>query len=250
MITIIIPFYNEESKNKKSLSRFLNDLSKYISQKFNKKNKFILIDDCSSDKTVKLIEEFLHKLKKNQKNKVIFIKNEKNRGHGYTLKRGFKMCKTKYVTTLVSDYDTPFLDFSKFTSKNIDLVMFPWLNIEKYSRSRLILSTLFNLIYSVAFDVKVNYIQAPCLYKHKIFKKIKANANNGGSYLAEVAVKLLRSNITYAEEHIYYYNKSVIDRTVSFLNFMKVIRDFILLYLVVRILNKSKYTVKAKKIYL
>tara|TARA_B110000259_G_scaffold92499_1_gene107219 strand:- start:2819 stop:3571 length:753 start_codon:yes stop_codon:yes gene_type:complete len=250
MITIIIPFYNEESKNKKSLTLFLKDLSKYISQKFNNKNKFILIDDCSSDNTVKLIKEFIHRLKKNQRNKVVFLRNDENRGHGYTLKRGFKMCKTKYVTTLVSDYDTPFLDFSKFTSKNIDLVMFPWVNIEKYSRTRLILSTLFNLFYSVAFDVKVNYIQAPCLYKLKIFKKIKANADNGGSYLAEVAIKLLKSNITFAEEHVYYYNKSVIDRTVSFSNLMKVIKDFVLLYLEINVINQSRYKFKAKKIYL
>ena len=146
MITIIIPFYNEESKNKKSLHTFLKDLSKYISLGYNNKNKFILIDDGSKDETVKIINNFINRLKKNQKNKVIFIRNASNRGHGYTLRKGFKMSKTKYVTTLASDYDTPFLDFRKFTSKNIDLVMFPWVNIEKYSRSRLILSTLFNLI--------------------------------------------------------------------------------------------------------
>ena len=64
MITIIIPFYNEESKNKKSLLLFLKDLSKYISLNFNNKNKFILIDDGSRDKTVTVIEEFIHKLKK------------------------------------------------------------------------------------------------------------------------------------------------------------------------------------------
>ena len=63
MITIIIPFYNEESKNKKSLLLFLKDLSKYISLNFNNKNKFILIDDGSRDKTVTVIEEFIQGLK-------------------------------------------------------------------------------------------------------------------------------------------------------------------------------------------
>ena len=86
MITIIIPFYNEESKNKKSLLLFLKDLSKYISLNFNNKNKFILIDDGSRDKTVTVIEEFIHKLKKKHKNKVLFLRNEKNKGHGYTLR--------------------------------------------------------------------------------------------------------------------------------------------------------------------
>ena len=178
------------------------------------------------------------------------MRNEKNKGHGYTLRRGFKLCKTKYVTTLASDYDTPFLDFRKFTSKNLDLIMFPWLNIEKYSRGRLVLSRLFNLIYSVAFDVKVNYIQAPCLIKLKIFKRIRVNADAGGTYMAELAIKLLRSKITFAEAFVYYNNKSIIDRTVSFSNFMKVIKDFILTYVDVNIFNKKKYKARAKKIYL
>ena len=73
MITIIIPFYNEESKNKKSLLLFLKDLSKYISLNFNNKNKFILIDDGSRDKTVTVIEEFIHKLKKKHKNLITII---------------------------------------------------------------------------------------------------------------------------------------------------------------------------------
>jgi len=250
MITIIIPFYNEESKNKKSLSRFLKDLSKYISLNFNNKNKFILIDDGSRDKTVTAIEEFIHKLKKTHRNKILFIRNEKNKGYGYTLKRGFKISKTKYVTVLPSDYDSPFLDYRKFTSKNIDLVMFYRFNLEKYSRSRLLLSTLFVLIYNVVFDVKVNYIQSGCLYKLSVIKKIKVNANGGANYLSELAVKLLRSNITYTEVPISFKNKSIIDRTVSFSNFMKVAKDFILTYVDVNILNKSKYKAKAKKIYL
>jgi glycosyltransferase involved in cell wall biosynthesis len=250
MITIIIPFYNEESKNKKSLTLFLKDLSKYISQKFNNKNKFILIDDGSRDKTVRLINEFIRRLKKNQKNKVTFLSNEKNRGHSYTINRGYRLCKTKYMMALASDYDHPFLDLSKFTSRNIDLVMFPWVNIEKYSRTRLVLSTLFNLFYSLAFNVKVNYIQAPCLYKVRAFRKIKIRAGTGGTYLSELAVKLLRSNIIFAEKPIYYYNESIIDRTVSFSNFIKVIRDFIILYLEVNIFNRNKYKAQAKKIYL
>ena len=61
MITIIIPFYNEESKNKKSLTAFLKTFSKYISLSFNKKNQFILIDDGSTDQTHQVIKDFIGK---------------------------------------------------------------------------------------------------------------------------------------------------------------------------------------------
>jgi len=250
MITIIIPFYNEESKNKKSLDLFLRGLSKYVSLSFNNKNQFILIDDGSRDKTSNVIEKFISKLKKTQKNRVIFIKNGRNRGYAYTLRRGFKLSKTKYVTTLPSDNDLPFIDYRKYTSKNIDFVMYHRSNMEKYSRSRLLLSALFNLIYNLAFDVKVHYIQGSGLYKLNKIKNIKVNASGGGDYLAELAVKLLRSNITYSEEPTYFKNKSIIDRTVSLVNFTKVIKNFIVAYLEVNLINKNKYRARAKKIYL
>ena len=253
MITIIIPFYNEESKNKKSLRSFLKALSKYISLNFNKKSQFILIDDGSTDKTLQVIQAFIKNLDKNQKKKILFISNDTNRGLGYTIRKGFKLAKTKYVTTLPSDNDLPFINYKKFTSKNLDFVMFYRSNMEKYTRGRLILSTLFTLFYNVAFDIKTHYIQATCLYKLKLIKKLIKKSNiklSGTSYLAELATKLLRSNITFTEEPTYYKNKSTIDRTVSLKNLLMVIKDFILIYIDVNIINKSQYKKKAKKIYL
>lgn len=250
MITIIIPFYNEESKNKKSLNLFLKELLKYISLKFNNNNKFILIDDGSEDNTSNEIKQFLRSLNKKQKKMIKFFKNKKNEGYAYCLKRGFKLSKTKYVTTIPSDNDLPFIDYRKYTSKNIDFVMYPRSNMEKYSRCRLLLSTLFNLFYNLAFDVKVQYIQGSGLYKLSKIKKINIYANSGGAYLAELAVKLLRSKITYSEEPVYFKNKSIIDRTVSLVNFLKIFKNFVVAYLDVNFFNKKKYMYKAKKIYL
>ena len=151
--------------------------------------------------------------------------------------------------SIPSDNDIPLIDYTKFISQNIDLVMLPWLNIEKYSTSRLLLSRLFNLFYNLVFNVKVNYIQAPCVYKRKIFKKIKVFSSVGGTFLAELAIKFLKRNITFTEIFIYYNNKSVIDRTVSVSNFLKIIKDFIFLFLEVYIINRKNYKNKAKKIY-
>ena len=52
MITFVIPFFNEESKNSKSLKIFLKDLSKYISHVTNKINYFILMTDGSTATTL------------------------------------------------------------------------------------------------------------------------------------------------------------------------------------------------------
>ena len=60
MITFVIPFFNEESKNKKSLKNFLKDLSKYILQPRNKNNHFILMNDGSTDKTLEFLKTFIN----------------------------------------------------------------------------------------------------------------------------------------------------------------------------------------------
>ena len=66
MITFVIPFFNEESKNSKSLKIFLKDLSKYISHIKNKNNYFILMNDGSTDKTLEFLKTFIKNKKKNK----------------------------------------------------------------------------------------------------------------------------------------------------------------------------------------
>ena len=77
MITFIIPFFNEESKNSKNLKIFLKDLSKYILHKKNKNNYFLLMNDGSTDKTLEFLKTFI---KNQNKKKVIFINFKKNKG--------------------------------------------------------------------------------------------------------------------------------------------------------------------------
>lgn len=248
MLSIIVPFYNEESRNKKKLISFVNELLFYSKQKFNKNTKFILIDDGSTDNTFSLVKSIICK-KKLQKKKIVFIKNKINKGYGYTLKRGFKLCKTKYVASIPSDRDLPFIDYSTFILNKIDLVIFYCANLEKYSRMRFILSTLFNLIYNMAFDLRIHYIQGCGFFNLYKLRKIKVNSNYS-SYLAEITIKMLHSKIRYVEKAIYFRNKSIIDRAVSFKNLVSVVKDFIFTYLEVKIFSKKKYSFKSKKIYL
>ena len=69
------------------------------------------------------------------------------------------------------------------------------------------------------------------------------------SFWPEVNIKMLKSKIRYAEIPMIFNNESIIDRTVSFLNFFEVIMQFIKNYFDINIINKKKYKFKAKKIY-
>ena len=244
MITFFIPFYNEEIR--KNLQKFLPILAKFISLKINNNNKFILVNDGSTDKTKDLLIKFNKKIK--NKNKIIIINNDQNKGVGYSFKKALKICKTKYIMSIPSDNDVPLINYNKYLKKNVDFVMFYKANMEIYSRNRFFLSMMFRMIYGYFFDVRVNYVQSPCIYRCKILKKINIYSQRM-SFWPEVNIKMLKSKIRYAEIPMIFNNESIIDRTVSFLNFFEVIMQFIKNYFDINIINKKKYKFKAKKIY-
>ena len=83
-ISVISPIYNRE----KFISRFIGSIQ---SQNF-KDIEIILIDDNSSDNSVKLIEKY-----KGEDKRIILIKNKKNKGTFVARNLGVLMSKAKYV---------------------------------------------------------------------------------------------------------------------------------------------------------
>jgi glycosyltransferase involved in cell wall biosynthesis len=245
MITFFIPFYNEEIR--KNLKIFLPNLSTFISAEKNKRNEFILVNDGSTDKTFELLKKFIKK-HKNRKN-ISLISNKKNRGVGHSFISALKICKTNYIMPIPSDNDVPLIDYTKYLKNNVDFVMFYKSNMEIYSRNRYALTMLFRMLYGYFFNVQVNYIQSPCIYKCKILKKIKINSKRM-SFWPEVNIKMLKSKIKYTEVPMIFKNESKIDRTVSFKNLIEVIFQFIKNLIDINIFNKKKYRHKAKKINL
>lgn len=244
MITFFIPFYNEEIR--KNLKIFLPNLSKFISSKTNKNNQFILVNDGSTDKTPELLKKFIKKHK--YKKKIIYINNKKNRGIGYSFRKALSLCRTDYIMPIPSDNDVPFINYKKFLRKNIDFVMFYKSNMEIYSRNRYALTMLFRFVYGYFFNVQVNYIQSPCIYKCKIIKKIEIYSERM-SFWPEVNIKMLKSNIKYTEIPMVFKNESKIDRTVSIKNFLEVIIQFFKNLIDINLINRKKYSHKANKIY-
>ena len=94
-LSVVIPVYNEES----TLEEILGEVSKSAIV-----TEIILIDDCSTDNSLKKISECKDQLSslKPQIN-VLIEKNEKNMGKGATIRKGFEKATSEVI--IVQDAD-------------------------------------------------------------------------------------------------------------------------------------------------
>ena len=94
-LSVVIPAYNEEERIAKSLQ----EISGYL-QKKEYTHEIIVVDDGSLDST----SDIVGSISKTNGN-IRFLKNEVNRGKGYSVKRGVLASSGEYV--LFSDADLP-----------------------------------------------------------------------------------------------------------------------------------------------
>ena len=92
LVTVITAVYNKE----KYLQEWAESLAK---QTFLDKTEILVINDGSTDNSVKLIKKFTKKYNL----PINLVHNEKNIGYLYTLIKSFRMLKTKYFALLDPD---------------------------------------------------------------------------------------------------------------------------------------------------
>ena len=96
LVTIVAPSYNHEKFIEKSL--------KSVANQTYKNKELIIIDDCSNDNTVSIIEHLLsEKQFKNAFTNIIFIKHSKNAGAHNTINEGLMKASGQYLTIINTD---------------------------------------------------------------------------------------------------------------------------------------------------
>ena len=93
IVHIILPVYN-------SKDFILDTLNSIIHQTY-KNWRLVLIDDNSNDGTSELITDFINN--KINKKKIVFIKNNKNKGQAYSRNLALKYCNSEYVAFIDAD---------------------------------------------------------------------------------------------------------------------------------------------------
>lgn len=116
-LSIIIPVYNEETRIGKTLAA--------IHDFFNGKNydyEVIVVDDGSADETIRAVYDSLL----NRDGRIRVIKNGRNYGKGYSVKRGINESKGDYVLFTDADLSTPISELDNlfyYINEGFDIVI-------------------------------------------------------------------------------------------------------------------------------
>lgn len=97
-LSVVMPTYNSEKYLEKSIDSILNQTFKDF--------EFIIIDDGSTDKTLKTIKKY-------KDPRIILIQNKINKGIVYSLNKGIKLAKGKYIARMDADDISVKTRFSK-----------------------------------------------------------------------------------------------------------------------------------------
>lgn len=103
-LSVLIPAYNEEE----NISSTLQDIHEYLINK-SFMYEIIIVDDGSTDKTVELAE-----LYKDKFTNFRILKNDKNSGKGYSVKKGMLTAQGSLILFMDADNATRIQEFDKF----------------------------------------------------------------------------------------------------------------------------------------
>ena len=123
-LSVIFPLYNESER----LSYTFKDIEKFINKKLIKNIEYIFVDDCSTDNSIKVLNNFFKK-KKFLKYKIIRIK--KNLGKGNALKKGISVAKNEWILTIDTDISVSLLQLSNWIKKKYIKKMYLFILVQE-----------------------------------------------------------------------------------------------------------------------
>ena len=202
-ITVLIPVFNESN----TISLILEKI---------RKNKIldleiIVIDDNSTDGTYEILE----KIKNNFEIKL--IKNQTNKGKGYSIRQGLKLATGKIVIIQDADLEYDPKDYNRLINpilnNKADVVYGTRLYSSGERKVHLFWHTLANKILTLLCNIKtnLNLTDMECGYKAfktEILKKIELKENRFG-FEPEITIKLARNKNLFYEVSVNYYGRTI-----------------------------------------
>ncbi len=113
-LSIIIPVYNEEKTILKILERIRSiELTRGVTK------EIILIDDCSKDRSIELIQTYI-KQNSNASSEFKLIQHTKNSGKGAALRNGFKSASGDFLIIQDADLEYDPIEYNQLLAPILD----------------------------------------------------------------------------------------------------------------------------------
>tara|TARA_B100000787_G_scaffold169476_1_gene160779 strand:- start:1457 stop:2155 length:699 start_codon:yes stop_codon:yes gene_type:complete len=200
-LSIIIPCYNEE----KTIIQILKKIHKNVNFDY----EIIIIDDFSNDKTHEILLQ----------NKDLYntlIKNDKNYGKGFSLRKGFKIANGDLILIQDADLEYDPIDYKNLLKPlldgNADVVYGSRFWGGGSRKIHFFWHTMANKILTLFCNIRTNLNLTDMECGYKVFKKEKLEEinleENSFGFEPEITIKLAKKNISFYEVGVNYYGRS------------------------------------------
>lgn len=203
-ISIVVPCFNEIETIKEITSKIVNTLNKY-------QYEILVIDDCSTDGSFKILNE----IQSNNKN-IKILSNSKNLGKGASLRKGFEEATGEIICIQDADLEYDPIDLIKMINLIIegsaDVVFGSRFRGNGPVRANLYINRVANFIITTLTNIFTNLslTDIECCYKvfkKKDIQKIDLKENRFGIE-PELTIKLANLNLKIFEIGISYYGRT------------------------------------------
>jgi len=208
-LSIIIPAYNESATIARVLDKIIG-----VNLPADTEKEIIIVDDCSTDSTRTVVDDYVHA--SGNKN-IHYMRNEKNSGKGYGIRRGIAAATGEYVIIQDADLEYDPRDYAKLLQPALEgvadvvygsrlmssaprRILFFWHSIGNH-----FLTFLCNAFSNLNLtDMETGYK----LFRREIISAIKLRENRFG-FEPEVTIKVARiPGIRIFEVGISYYGRT------------------------------------------
>ena len=173
-ISLIIPVFNEEDE----IENFFNDVKKLDLDLI---NEIIFIDDCSTDNSFFLLEKEIKDFKtKFLKVKFVLLKNFKNRGYGFSIKKGVDHSNNNSIAIIDLDKTYKIEDLNELSKLFIEEFKLKYhlisgernINSKNTSKLKILGKNIINKIANTCFDEKIiDYNSGLRIFNRNKFQK-------------------------------------------------------------------------------
>ncbi len=189
-LTVVMPCLNEQENIATVAQETLGAFDRYGID-----GELIIVNDGSNDRTAGIARE----LEKRDR-RIRIITHSSPQGIGASFWDGVRTATGDYCTWIPGDNQNDPNDVLRYfyMTKDVDIIVPFFHNIDVRSISRRIISSLYRFIVNISFGTNLNYTNGTVIYNTAILRDIELKSN-GFFYQAEILIRLIRAGYLYAE---------------------------------------------------